>query len=224
MSEKQTFAQTQEIVPIDERSLSSLRKHWPIKNFYWGKKDCLVISEAILLQYDIEPSKDNPYVFEYFEDFLEFGDVDHIWELLDYSITNKSFSILMEGDPLWDSIIDTKQFCLWLVRKKIAVAPVFEHMLREILPKKTKMTLTQIQDVKKINFNKLPISVLKALGANVIAQIQQKICTRKGETPKQTKAINSLCMKKFIEMCAEAEAKPTMGEDTIRDYIEGQFQ
>lgn len=224
MSERQSDAQTQEIALIDERSLSGLRKQWPIKNFYWGRKDCLVISEAILLQYDIEPNKDNPYVLEYFEDFLEFGDVDHIWELLHSSIINGGFCVLSQGAPLWDSIIDTKKFCLWLTRKKIAVASVFELMLREMQPKKTKMTLTQIDDIKKINFNKLPISVLKALGANVIAQMQQKICARKKETPKQTKAINSLCMKKFVEMCAEAEGKPIMGEDTIRDYIEGQFQ
>lgn len=221
---KKESSHNEKTIP-SESFLENLRCQWPITSSHWGKKDALVISEAILLQYNIEPNDQNPYVLDNFEDFLEFGDIDRIWEVLKSSLTNGSFNVLAEGSPSWDSIIDTKKFCFWLKRKNFPLSSVFSHMIDEVSMqnKKAHPNLIYLKDIQKINFNELSLPVLKSLATNVIAQARQRADMKKKKKPLQSNAINSQCMQKFLEICSEIDGKDT-SSDTIREYIQAQFK
>jgi hypothetical protein len=200
--------------------LQSLQNCWPVESDHWVKMDTLTFVQAVLLYYDIEPSAENPCSsYSGFQGFIQKCDIDHIGDLLQSSFPEKHFSSspLLNGGKL-----STVQFCEWLDSKGLDRPDIFAEIDTVSSVGKKPILLKQLKDIRRINFNEMPPHILKALGANVIAQVRQRINRKNGCKNQISDTINTKLMKSFFDDCCSMDQQ-TPSMDTIREYIENQF-
>lgn len=200
-----------------EAYLKCVQKEWPLTGPHWNKMETLTLPEAILIYYGIEPAPENPCLRGIgFEDFLLYGDEQKLWPVMQRSISDKSLL------PLKNHLLQAQVFLSWLNEKGFTNSEIFnKYKLSETQPKKT-FELHNAEDVKRIDFNTLSLPVLKCLGANLIVQAYRRKEKRKGNAIRISEAMQNNTLKKFFEDVSDPDKTPSL--DTIRQYIEDQFQ
>jgi len=191
--------------------LQQAKSMWPLVSSHWSKMETLTLPQALWLYYEIEPNNEID-----FQDFINFGDEERLWPVMQSAMANNNLPLLR------NQILDVVTFVRWLQQKGLKIPQIF----RECLSSRNSLNESMLQtadDVKRIDFNKLPPSVLKCLGANVIAQFKKREAEQKGEEIKISTVMQSNYLKKFLEECCSSDGK-LPSNDTVRQYIEQQFR
>ena len=205
--------------PKYESELDVLRRIAPVESAYWARRELLTVCEAVLLYYGIDPNGPHGIGESGFEFRIRIFDTDRINELIWDSFGNDSLNVNMGK-------IRVQELCDWLRQKKLTV-PGFFPVINEIpsINKDEKIPVLEVvADVQKIDFNQLSPSVLLALGANIIAQARKRKDSKSDKKTKISEVLHIKTMESFIDDCSTAQDRGPWGDDTIRQYIEQQFQ
>ncbi|HUD00808.1 MAG TPA: hypothetical protein VMR37_00610 [Rhabdochlamydiaceae bacterium] len=210
------------VLETDDELVKALREAFPMTPAAIDRvkrSDMLMLKEAVLVHYEINPFSVNVPANQKirdlrFDQFAVDGDPYQIVDLFRRSQHAGEVACLSLTNIL--EPLRRLEYAKWAAKKGL---PLPECLTAEMQPWEVPQ-FRVVKDVQGIDWDNLPPSVLAALGANSFAQ-----ASKRADPKVKVPTIYRLqIMKKFLGDCAVAESKDAVkAEDTIREYIEHQF-
>lgn len=202
---KEKVLPSEKALPYDiypKSFLQRIQEQYPLRSTHWGKIELLNLRQVLLLQYNIEPSHNNPYYSqETFFLFVERGDELHIWELMSAGIQTGNLKLFSPDQ------IRREDFCRWLIDQGVTPAAVFA--LKVVPISSFDSQNSHKQESKQSCSSPLRAEQEDKIRCQVIAQILWD------QSPKMT--ITDICKDDWIKKFGNGNQYK--GKHTIRNWV-----
>lgn len=205
----------------DNELLKAFRDEFPMDQAASDRikrSDILSLQEAVLAHYEINSRTDRPLKNKALEgiDFFRFINEVDIFGIVD-SFRRSLAAGTVERLNVYGLLEPVKRtvYANWATEKGLALP---ECLTGKIIPWEPPALVT-VEDAKGLPYDKMPLSVIACVQANLIAQMHK----RSKPKIKRSEVYNSQAMQSYLKLHATVDGKEIKVEDTIRGYIDHQF-